>query len=268
MTETGNNPDNCDERSDSISKHFGTKAERYASLDIFSQEEYYLPLFEAAAPKAGERALDLATGTGLMALLLARVAEEVCGCDVTREMISRAEAAAAEAGVQNVSFVEAEASRLPFAETSFDLVTSRTAFHHFPEPQRALAEISRVLKPGGRFTIEDVFGPDDARLSKTREEIETMLDPFHVRAYSVAQLKRLITEAGFVVRQDSFPGTEQLPLEIIIRLENIQQPAERQRLEALLRKNLGRDLVGFRVDEDDGKLLLKWETVIIAAVKP
>lgn len=250
-----------------VRDHFGAKAGRYAQLDVFSREEFYQPLFDAAAPKPGERALDLACGTGVMALMLARVAAEVVGCDVTPAMLARAEAAAAEAGATNISFVEAEASRLPFPDAGFDLVTSRTAFHHFPDPDKALSEIDRVLKPGGRFVLEDVFGPEDPGLSRAREAIEKALDPFHVRAYSVAELKGLIGEAGFTLREDSFPETVPLPLEIILKLENVREPGEQERLEASLRANLGHELGGFRVDEADGKLLLKWETVIISAFR-
>lgn len=258
---------NCRYPPASARAHFGAKAKRYAELDVFSQKEFYLPLLETAAPLAGERALDLATGTGLMALMLARVAATVVGCDVTPEMLARAEAAAAQAGAKNISFVEAEASRLPFKNEEFNLVTSRTAFHHFPDPRKALAEVARVLKPGGRFVLEDVYGPDDPGLSETREAIERLLDPFHVRAYSIAGLKRLMTDAGFTVRADSFPETRPLPLEIIFKLENIREPAGRKRLERLLRENLSRDLVGLRVDEKDGRLLMKWETVIISAFR-
>lgn len=255
------------DQADSISEHFGAKAGRYAELDVFSREEFYQPLFDAAAPAARERALDLACGTGLMALMLARVVDDAAGCDVTAEMLRRAEAAAAAAGVENISFVEAEASRLPFEDASFDLVTSRTAFHHFPEPRQALAEVVRVLKPGGRFVIEDVFGPEDPALSAAREEIEKAMDPFHVRAYCIGELKAMLAEAGLIVRSDSHPETGHLPLEIILKLENIEDAAGREQLETLLRANLNRDLIGFRVDEMDGKLMLKWETVIILAVK-
>jgi SAM-dependent methyltransferase len=247
--------------------HFGAKAGRYAELDVFSQEEFYQPLFDAAAPVAGERALDLATGTGLMLLMLSRVVETVVGSDVTPEMLARAEAVAAEAGAKNVSFVEAEASSLPLPDAAFDLVTCRTAFHHFPDPVKALSEIHRVLKPGGRFVMEDVFGPDDPELSETREAIERALDPFHVRAYSVTELEQMFSAAGFKIENDSYPETGHMPLEIIAKLENIKEPEARENLEKLLRNNLDRDLVGFRIDEVDGELLFKWEIVIIAAAK-
>lgn len=250
-----------------ISEHFGAKAERYAELDVFSQEDFYRPLFDAAAPRPGEQALDLACGTGLMALMLAQVVDKVVGCDVTVEMLRRSEAAAIAAGVQNVSFVAAEASELPFDDGAFDLVTSRTAFHHFPDPHRALAEVARVLRQGGRFVIEDVYGPEEEGISNAREDIEKALDPFHIKAYSIPSLKAMLADAGLTVKSDSHPESGHMPLEIILRLENIKEPAAREHLEALLRSNLGRDLVGLRIDEIDGKLAMKWNTVIIAATR-
>jgi len=267
MSDPHTGPDSGKAPGEAIRRHFGAKAGRYAELDVFSQEMFYQPLLEAAAPQPGERALDLACGTGLLALMLARAAGEVVGCDISAEMLERAAAAAAAAGVRNVTFVETEASSLPFEDEWFDLVTSRTAFHHFPDPQRALAEVVRVLKPGGRFAMEDIFGPDDAALSEAREEIEKALDPFHVRAYSITALRNMLGRAGLAVSHDSRPETVRLPLEVILRLEEISDPAEQQRVVAVLRKNLGRDLAGFRVDDIDGRLSTKWETVIISATR-
>ena len=74
----------------------------------------------------------------------------------------------------NVTLVEVPADALPLPDAHFSLVTCRFAFHHFPDPTAALAEAYRVLLPGGRFVIEDIFGPEDNALRLLRERIEKL----------------------------------------------------------------------------------------------
>ena len=107
----------------------------------------------------GERVLDLGSGAGTDALVAAQMvgAEgHVTGIDMTAAMLAKARAAAAEMGVTNVEFVEAEAERLPFADGSFDVVISNGVIDLIPDKDAVFAEIYRVLTPGGRIQIADV----------------------------------------------------------------------------------------------------------------
>jgi len=109
--------------------------------------------------KAGERVLDLGSGAGTDSLIAAQMVGPegwVTGIDMTPQMLAKARAAAAEIGVANVDFVEAEAERLAFAEASFDVVVSNGVIDLIPDKDAVLAEIFRVLAPGGRIQIADV----------------------------------------------------------------------------------------------------------------
>jgi SAM-dependent methyltransferase len=107
----------------------------------------------------GERVLDLGCGAGTDSLVAAQMvgdAGRVVGIDMTPQMLAKARAAAAEAGVANVEFVEAEAESLPFASESFDVVVSNGVIDLVPDKDAVYAELHRVLVPGGRIQIADV----------------------------------------------------------------------------------------------------------------
>lgn len=121
-------------------------------------EALLLPaLRDALAGRAQARVLDVATGTGRVPLLLGRqpwFAGTLCALDLSPAMLDRARAKLAAAGLADrVVLREGGASRLPWPDASFDLVTSLEALEFFPRPRRALAEMARTLSPGGTLIV-------------------------------------------------------------------------------------------------------------------
>jgi ubiquinone/menaquinone biosynthesis C-methylase UbiE len=114
---------------------------------------------DAAGLAPGEAVLDVCCGTGTLTLAAReRVgpAGRVAGVDASAEMVARSRHKAQRLAV-DVSFQEAQAQDLPFADASFDVVLCSLGFHHLPESARgaALAEMHRVLKPGGRVLLAE-----------------------------------------------------------------------------------------------------------------
>jgi arsenite methyltransferase len=108
---------------------------------------------------SGERVLDLGSGAGTDSLVAAQMVGEegsVTGIDMTPQMLAKARNAAAAMGVGNVTFVEGEAERLPFADAGFDVVVSNGVIDLVPDKDALFAELYRVLAPGGRMQIADV----------------------------------------------------------------------------------------------------------------
>jgi len=109
------------------------------------------------APRA--RVLEVGSGPGRLATRLAELAPDVrvTGVDISPEMVERANSLALRSRVANrVEFRVGDVASLPFAEASFDVVVSTFSAHHWPNPARGLAEIYRVLRPGGVAHIYDV----------------------------------------------------------------------------------------------------------------
>lgn len=118
-------------------------------------------LLATLRPHPGMRILDVASGPGEPAIsLAAAVAPDghVTATDLVPEMLTAAEENARTRGVTNIAFQHADAEALPFADGSFDAVTCRFGVMLFPDTQRALGGIRRVLKPGGQF-VAMVWGP-------------------------------------------------------------------------------------------------------------
>jgi ubiquinone/menaquinone biosynthesis C-methylase UbiE len=113
-------------------------------------------IIEAARIEPGMRVLDVACGTGEPGISVAtmlRGSGEVVGIDISHEPLKIAAERATERGLMNVTFQQADAHVLPFADESFHRITSRLGVMFFAEPPRALREMWRVLKPGGSATL-------------------------------------------------------------------------------------------------------------------
>jgi demethylmenaquinone methyltransferase/2-methoxy-6-polyprenyl-1,4-benzoquinol methylase len=117
----------------------------------------------AVAPRRGQRILDLAAGTGASSVSLARSGATVIAADFSPGMIAEGErrhrAGSAGGGISNLSFVQADATDLPFQDGEFDTVTMSFGLRNVNDPKRALRELYRVTKPGGRLVVCEFSHP-------------------------------------------------------------------------------------------------------------
>lgn len=109
-------------------------------------------LVKFASVRSGQKLLDIGCGTGVAAITAARSGACVCGVDLTRELLERARNNARLADVE-IEFREGDVEALPFHDGAFDVVLSQFGHMFAPRPDVAVAEMLRVLKPGGRIAF-------------------------------------------------------------------------------------------------------------------
>jgi demethylmenaquinone methyltransferase/2-methoxy-6-polyprenyl-1,4-benzoquinol methylase len=116
----------------------------------------------AIAPSEAKRVLDLATGTADLALQIARVypTSQLVGLDPSRKMLEIGRQKVEKAGLsERIELVEGTAEALPFEDDSFDAVTIAFGIRNVPDRERALFEMARVTRPGGRIAILELSEP-------------------------------------------------------------------------------------------------------------
>ena len=146
----------------------------------------------------GASVCDVACGAGHLALSFAACAGRLVGVDPAPGMLDAFRRLAAGRGIQ-VETVEAYAESVPLPGHQFDLVVSRLAPHHFNDVDRAVAELVRLTKIGGRVAIIDLEGHENVGVDEFNHKLEVLHDPTHVRSYTAARWRSIFESSGLKV---------------------------------------------------------------------
>jgi ubiquinone/menaquinone biosynthesis C-methylase UbiE len=149
--------------------------------------------------KSDEVVLDVACGTGEFERLIleGNTDQYIDGIDFSEQMLNRAIQKCQ--GYSNVSFQVASATELPCTSAKYDVVVCANAFHYFDQPEKALQEMRRVSKVGGRIIILD--WSRDFLTCRVCDWFLRLTDPAHKNCYSHAELKKLLESEHFEIAQ-------------------------------------------------------------------
>jgi ubiquinone/menaquinone biosynthesis C-methylase UbiE len=153
-------------------------------------------------PAGDERALDVGTGAGALALALAPLVREVVGVDCVPELLALARERATAFG--NVELVEGDATALPFPASSFDLAATMRTLHHVARPELVLAELTRVTRRGGRVLVVDQLAHVDPLEAFAVDRFERARDPSHRRLLPEIDLRQLFEANGLVLLRERY----------------------------------------------------------------
>jgi ubiquinone/menaquinone biosynthesis C-methylase UbiE len=148
-----------------------------------------------AVPQPTDTLLDIATGGGHVARVIGPHVGRVIVSDLTPEMLDHALPYLQQQGIANVERLVTDAQSLPLEDDSVDIATCRIAPHHFPEPDRFVAEVARVLRPGGRFLLVDSTVPE-GEIGTFFNAYEKVRDASHVRSLTEAEWVSLLKRHG------------------------------------------------------------------------
>jgi len=174
------------------SRGFSVDGETYADAEGLAWMLKDLPL------SPGAEALDIATGTGEFARALAPHVAKVIGLDATDAMMAQGKKFIEQAGIDNVAFRKGVVQELPFEDETFDIVSSRYAFHHFADPKPVISEMARVCKTGGHVIIVDIVVPDVATAAEY-QYYEWLCDPSHTRCLESSEFRSYFRLFGLEV---------------------------------------------------------------------
>jgi len=174
-------------------EQFGREAAKYVTSAIHSSTDDLDFVRNIIHPESNWSVLDIATGTGHLALSLAPYVASVIASDITPEMLEETRKQIQQHGVTNLTTEEIDVHHIPYPDNSFDLVTSRIAPHHFLHIEDAIREMERVCKIGGYIFIEDTVAPDNERAAAYFNEIERLRDPSHIRDLSGREWTTLLS---------------------------------------------------------------------------
>jgi ubiquinone/menaquinone biosynthesis C-methylase UbiE len=183
--------------SDAVRKRFGQTAELLAELQDRRAAETQERLRRLLTLTGEERALDVGAGAGAFAIALAPFVREVLSVDIVPEPLEEGRKRAP----ANVELVEADATTLPYERGSFDLVCTARTLHHVPRPELVLAEMNRVLRPGGAMLVVDQLAPIDSLAAIELNRFERARDPSTTRILADVDLRGLFEANGLVLRQ-------------------------------------------------------------------
>ncbi len=179
-----------------VEAQFSAAAAAYATSGVHAAGPDLEAMLAQADIQGDERVLDLGCGAGHTALFFAPHVAEVDAIDLSEPMLEQGRRLAKERGLGNVRWQRGDVENLPFPDRHFDRVTSRQSAHHYTDPEQALQEVVRVLRPGGRFVLLDSVAPEDCAGDTFLNTFEILRDASHVRDHRVSDWCRMFEAAG------------------------------------------------------------------------
>jgi len=253
------------EKKEQVKEFFARYAADYQASVSHKSGKDLEEFVRAVRPRGHEKLLDVATATGHTAYAFAPHVAEVVGLDLTPAMEAQFLAQGRERNLTNARFVVGDAEHIPFGDASFDIVTCRRAAHHFPDVPQAVAEMARVLRPGGKLGIVDMVAPEDPAAAQLMNQMEIARDGSHARALSAAEWRVTAAAAGLNVQQADVLG-EDIPFAQWLNPVACDGPeaAEAERLASAALPAVAAQVVQA---QPDGSLLFLKRRIILVAVK-
>jgi excisionase family DNA binding protein len=121
--------------------------------------------------------IDLGAGDGFISRFAARFVQRVIAIDISGEMLRELQRKAKSEGIQNIEVIESDALDVPLADSSIDIVCANMFLHHIEQPELAIQEMHRLVKPGGTVFLADFYAHSDRDLMAQMHDVWPGFDP-------------------------------------------------------------------------------------------
>jgi SAM-dependent methyltransferase len=181
-------------------------------------------------------------------------------------MLERARRLAADKGVTNVAWRQADVYPMPYEDGSFTIVTTRFSCHHFLDPAAVLQEMVRVCAPGGRIVVVDDYASEDPAKAAAFNRLEKLRDPSHSRALSLTELKGLFGTAGLPDPDATFYELRGNVPSLLAR--SFPNPGDDLEIIEMFKASAADDRLGVPVRLDGDEIYYAYPVAILAATRP
>jgi len=195
--------------------------------------------------------LDVACGPGIVACEFAKHSGHVTGIDITPAMIEQAKKRQNGLNLENLTWAVGDVVPLPYADNFFSLVITRYSFHHLLAPEKALSEMIRVCRPGGRVMVADVAM--EATKSESYDRLEIMRDPSHTHALTHEEFTVLFQQSGLLDCCKSAYGVD-IEWETQLRA-SFPNPGDEPKLRDMVTRDIGVDDLGINARRENEKVM-------------
>jgi ubiquinone/menaquinone biosynthesis C-methylase UbiE len=182
-----------------VLEQYDSRAEAYLTSAVHAAGADLDRMADLVGDRPDAVALDMGCGGGHVAFRLAGRVGKVVAYDLSAAMLETVAAEARRRGLDNLVTKQGAAEALPCPDASFDVVATRYSAHHWGTYRDGLAQMRRVVKPGGLALFMDVVSPGTALLDTWLQALELLRDPSHVRNASVAEWRTTLAAVGFAV---------------------------------------------------------------------
>jgi ubiquinone/menaquinone biosynthesis C-methylase UbiE len=176
-------------------------------------------------------------------------------------MVHEAHTRAQTLGLHNTAFCQADAEALPFGHHVYDLVTCKLAFHYFPHPEIAIAEMVRVATHEAHIVLIDRVSPEDPAQRAYQNRLEKLRTPSKTYVYSASQLVAALEDIGLLIDAQA-QYAEQMEVDAWLRAAGVDESMADTILTLLTADG---DPAGLQIRREGDRLLMTHQTVVLVA---
>ncbi|EDV3803913.1 methyltransferase domain-containing protein [Salmonella enterica subsp. diarizonae] len=247
---------------DNVEKQFGSQANAYLHSTVHAEGRDLARLAQRLSGFSLASVLDMGCGAGHASFVAAQYVNSVVAYDLSASMLEVVAGAAEERHSSNITLRQGYAEKLPFEDSSFEVVISRYSAHHWHDVGQALREVNRVLKPGGVLIIMDVMSPGHPVRDIWLQTVEALRDTSHVRNYSSGEWLAMINKAMLVTNT---VVTDRLSLEFRSWVTRMRTPAALVEAIRLYQASASAEVKRYFELQDDGSF--SSDTIMLEAYK-